>query len=153
MALALIKDDKHEQVLQVDNFMAQYGALWWSSDCTGHPTWSIWMQEYPCVQVFEDETKRIADPGDFKYGMGQRRLAFLFVIDAVCIGNTKHEQTSVEARQELVDTLAPHLPAFVDRLATPSNCDRVRNHALVVQQPTLFHMTDLSAPPSVRWCR
>jgi hypothetical protein len=88
------------------------------------------MQDMLGLQDFDNETRRIADPNDFKYGMGQRRLAFLFVIDAVCIGNINSKsdaQIPTETRQEVVDTLGPHLPAFIDRLATPCNCDRVRD--------------------------
>lgn len=80
------------------------------------------------MQVFDAKTKEIADPNDFKYGMGQKRLAYLFVLDAVCIGNI-HSQTdaqiSTETRQELVDSLVTQLPTFVERLATPCNCERV----------------------------
>lgn len=91
------------------------------------------LQSVPAVQVFEDQISLIANPNDFKFGMGQRRLAFLFVIDAVCIGNpnsTTDASIAPETRQQLMNVLGPHLPAFVARLATPCNCERVLSRTL-----------------------
>jgi hypothetical protein len=105
------------------------------------------VKEEVCLQAFDNETLRVAEPNDFNYGMGQKRLAFLFVIDAVCIGNINSRsdaQISTEARQQVVDTLGPHLPEFVGRLATPCNCDRVRRHFFLVEtgpwSPAAFTM-------------
>lgn len=88
------------------------------------------VQAILCLQAFESETKSIWDPNDFRPGMGKKRLTMLYVIDSLCIGNSKSEQIPTETRQELVDTFSARLPSFVQRLSTPCNCDKVQSQHL-----------------------
>jgi hypothetical protein len=81
------------------------------------------------VQALDAETQRQSSPkqGDFVYASGQHKLAVLYLMDTLCINHTDkpEQQLTPDLQQQLCRELDPYIAKFVERLATPCNCERV----------------------------
>jgi hypothetical protein len=92
------------------------------------------------LQAVQGEASRVQGSPPLSFSSGQHNLALLYLIDSLCSqGKGPQRSLNEKLRMKVRTLFARILPALVQQLATPCNCDKVLS---LCQQLCLRHLVE-----------